>query len=62
MEQHGNQNNEKNRQMEKRLKHLLFMFPFLLNRKSLSELSDLENTKESFGKSKCGGLKILRKF
>ena len=46
----------------KKLKHLLFIFPFLLNHKSLSELSDLENTKESFEKSKCGGLKILRKF
>ena len=43
--------------MEKTMKHTLFIFPFLLNNWSLSELSDLEEANESSQKLKCGRFK-----
>ena len=36
--------------MEKIVKHTLFIFPFLLNNLSLSELADLEEVDQSFEK------------
>ena len=45
--------------MEKLLKHALVVFQFLLNNRSLLELSVLEEADESFEKPKCGRFKIF---
>ena len=45
--------------MEKIVKHTLFIFPFLLDNLSLSELSNLEGTDESFVESQCSRFKIF---
>ena len=59
MKQYGNQNHKKTSKMKKILKNALFIFPFLLNDWSLSELSNLEEFDQSFEKSKFGRFKIF---
>ena len=45
--------------MRKIGKLVFFIFPFLLNKKSLSELSDSKEINKKFKKSKCGYFEIL---